>query len=65
MAEIIDFDAIRIEPYLEGIFRGYLNDPADTDYQRGYLAAALDIYREGLRRHDDDRLTLLDKQIRS
>jgi hypothetical protein len=64
-AEIIDFDALRVEPYLEGLFRGYLNDPADSDYQRGYLAAALDIYSECLRRGDgDDRIGLLQKQIR-
>lgn len=66
MAEIIDFDGIRVEAYLEGMFRGFLIDPADSDYQRGYLQAALDIYRECLRRDDGDgRLKLLDGQVRA
>lgn len=66
MAEIVDFDGIRAEAYVEGVFRGFLIDPADSDYQRGYLQAMIDLYRECLRRGvGDDRLKLLDTQVRA
>lgn len=65
-AEIISFDANRVEKYLRGVFDGYHNDPADSDYQRGFLACALVIYREGLGKGaGDSRLELLDAQVRS
>jgi hypothetical protein len=64
MADIISFDAERVSQYLESLFAGYLNDPADSDYQRGFLAAALVIYREALGRGvDDARLMPLDAQV--
>jgi hypothetical protein len=64
MADLISFDAERASKYLESIFAGYLNDPADSDYQRGFLAAALVIYREGVGKGtSDDRLKLLDAQV--
>jgi hypothetical protein len=63
-SNVIEFDGERTRRYLNGIFVGYLKDPATSDYQRGFLAAALVIYREGLGRGaDDDRLALLDAQI--
>lgn len=64
MADLISFDAERVSRYLDELFAGYLNDPADSDYQRGFLAAALTIYREALGRgFTDDRLKLLDAQV--
>lgn len=66
MGELISFDARRTQIYIEGVFAGYLKDPADSDYQRGFLAASLVIYREALGAGaDDDRLKLLDAQVRS
>lgn len=66
MGALISFDVERTAKYLEGVFAGFLNDPADSDYQRGFLAAALVIYREGLGRgYTDDRLQLLDEQVRA
>lgn len=63
---VISFDAERTRRYLEDLFAGYMNDPADTEYQRGFLAAALVIYREALGKGaDDDRLKLLDAQVRA
>jgi hypothetical protein len=65
MAEVISFDSERAARYLDGVFAGYLGDPADTDYQRGFLAACLALYREALGRGaGDDRLGLLDEQTR-
>jgi hypothetical protein len=65
MPDLISFDVERASRYLNGVFAGYLNDPADSDYQRGFLAAALTIYREGLGKGvGDDRLALLDAQTR-
>jgi hypothetical protein len=66
VTNVISFDGERVTRYLNGIFASYAVDPADTDYQRGFLAAALVIYREGLGKGaDDDRLRLLDAQVRS
>lgn len=63
MPEIISFDAEKASRYIEQAFAGYLIDPADSDFQRGFLAALLTLYREGLGRGaGDDRLTLLDRQ---
>jgi hypothetical protein len=62
-AELISFDAERVSRYLNDVFAGYLGDPADSDYQRGFLAACLTVYREGLGKGaEDDRLKLLDQQ---
>lgn len=64
MAEnVISFDAEKATRYIEQAFNGYLRDPADSDFQRGYLAALLTLYREGLGKGaGDDRLVLLDRQ---
>lgn len=48
----------RLERYIRQTIYGYLNDRPDTDFQLGYLAACLDIYREGLDREGDDRIKL-------
>jgi hypothetical protein len=64
MAELIEFDGERTRRYIDGIFAGYLGDPADSDFQRGFLAAALVIYREGIGAGaTDDRMKLLDAQV--
>lgn len=63
-AELVSFDAERASRYIERAFGGFLNDPADSDYQRGFLAALLTLYREGLGKGEgDDRLALLDRQV--
>lgn len=63
MAGLVSFDAERASRYIEQAFAGYLRDPADSDFQRGYLAALLTLYREGLGKGGGDgRLQLLDRQ---
>ena len=52
MADIIDLDTARIAPLLTQAITGFLNDPPDSDYQRGYLAACLWMMSEGLKRSD-------------
>jgi len=39
-----------LREYIEQVKAGFLNDPADSEYQRGYLAAILNLeeYMEGL-----------------
>jgi hypothetical protein len=60
MSNIISFDAEKATRYIEQALIGFINDPADSDYQRGYLAALLTIYEEGLGNgNGDDRLPLL------
>lgn len=59
---VISFDAEKASRYLERAMFGFLGDPADSDYQRGFLAALLVVYREGLGKGaTDDRLRLLDE----
>lgn len=63
MAEVVSFDAEKASRYLEQAMFGFLGDPADSDYQRGFLAALLVVYREGVGKGaSDDRLKLLDAQ---
>lgn len=53
-SNVIDFDARRVEPFVMKAIEGFLNDPPDSDYQRGYAAALIVIYREGLGRGASD-----------
>lgn len=63
MSEIVSFDAEKASRYIERAMLGFLGDPADSDFQRGFLAALLVTYREGLGRGvSDDRLSLLEAQ---
>lgn len=48
MTNIILFDAEKATRYIEQALIGFINDPADSDFQSGYLAALLAIYEEGL-----------------
>lgn len=50
MAVIKDFDSHRVAPYLERAIEAFLNDPPDSDYQKGYLAGILAVYQEGIGR---------------
>lgn len=34
--------------YVETAIRGFLIDPPDSEFQRGYLAALVTVYREAL-----------------
>lgn len=63
---VVSFDAEKATRFVDRALIGFLNDPADSDYQRGYLAALLAIYREGLGKGAHDaRLGVLDRQTRS
>lgn len=65
MAEIVDIDAKRVAPYLLRAVLAFLDDPPDSDYQAGFLAALLTIYREGLGKGiDDARLKMAGALIR-
>jgi hypothetical protein len=39
---------ITVEEYVKGSVEAFLNDPPDTDYQRGFLAAMLVLAKEAL-----------------
>ena len=54
MADIVDFDGHRVAPYVIDAIAGFISDPPDSDYQEGYLAACLAIYREGIGRGQND-----------
>lgn len=61
---IISFDAEKASRYLLNGLLGFVSDPPESDYQRGYLAALLTAYREGLGKGaGDDRLKALDAML--
>lgn len=45
-----------VETYIERVIDSFFFDLPDTDYQRGYLAAMVDTYRDSMHRNDG-RLT--------
>lgn len=62
---VVSFEGEKASRYIERALVAFLNDPADSDHQRGYLSALLTVYREGLGKGvGDDRLALLDQQTR-
>lgn len=64
--QIVSFEDHLAKKYLVSVFNGFINDPADSDFQRGFLSACLMLYREGLGQGvGDDRLILLDGQCSS
>jgi len=51
---VIDLDARRVAPMLLQGIEGFLGDPPEDEFQRGYLAALLVVYGEGLGRGKGD-----------
>lgn len=56
MTNVIGFDEFRIRPMLEKSLQLFLGDPPDSEFQYGYLAATIAMYREGLNRPASDPL---------
>jgi hypothetical protein len=48
-------DCERVAAYLEQAIDSFLHDPPTSDYHRGFLAALLVVYREGLECGDTAR----------
>lgn len=63
-AEVIALDARRVTPYIVQAIEGFLSDTPDSDYQRGYLAALVAVYREGLAGTLDARVLAAEKILR-
>lgn len=53
----------RAARWAECVLIGYISEPATNEYQRGFLAAVLELYREGLGRNDPI-LNVLERQVR-
>jgi hypothetical protein len=47
-ADIITFDAGKVRRYIEESLRGFVNDPPDNDFQRGFLEALIVIMQEAV-----------------
>lgn len=62
-AEIVDFDARKVAPFIIAEIGRFLDDPPDSDHQRGYLAALINVYREGLGRGADDARLLAAERL--
>lgn len=62
--EITSFEGEKVARYLREAFGGFLRDNPDSDYQRGYLAALLAVYREGAGKTDmPDLIKLLERML--
>ena len=45
--KVVSFDVEKTSRYVDQALWGFMNDPPSSDYQRGFLAALLVVYREG------------------
>lgn len=45
---LVEFDAHKVRKYLDRSINGFINDPPDSVYQKGFLAAVLIIWGEAL-----------------
>lgn len=62
MAEVVSFDVEKASRYISQAMNGYLRDPPESDFQRGFLAALVVTYREGLGKGEgSDRLALFEQ----
>jgi len=46
MAEVVSFDVEKASRYIDQALWGFMNDPVDSEYQRGFLGALLVVYEE-------------------
>lgn len=61
---VISFDDAKAGRYLQAALFSFLNDPPDSLFQCGYLAALLAVYQEGLGKgQTDDRVKTLDSLL--
>jgi len=61
--KVVDFDGARVAPYLIRAIEGFLSDPPDTEHQRGYLAALIAVYLEGIGRGATDARILAGQKL--
>lgn len=52
-----------VSRHVRGIILGYLDSPPESKFQKGYMAAMLDIYTEVLNREPDDRIKIAAKLV--
>jgi hypothetical protein len=57
------FDDKRAALGLQTLMFGFLIDPANDEYRRGYLAALLDVYEVGAQRGYDHQIKVLRDQL--
>jgi hypothetical protein len=62
-ANVVSFDAEKASRYIRQALMGFYADQPDSDYQRGFLAALLTVYGEGLGRQSDDMVLHLEGVI--
>ena len=64
--DIVNLNAEKASRYIARALAEYLSTPVDSDFDRGFLAALIAVYREGLGKGvDDDLLAVLDRQLKS
>lgn len=62
---VVDFDTVRIRPFVERQIEAFISDPPDSEFQYGFLSALLMLWREGMRGEAGDaRIILADRMLR-
>lgn len=52
---VISFDAYKVRTYLDSTINGFLNDPPEGNFQKGFLSAVIVIWEEALGKTKDAR----------
>jgi len=60
---IIELDTSKAGKYLAEAINGFLKDPPDSEYQRGFLAALIVVSTEGIGRQSDARIIAAEKML--
>ena len=63
MSNVIDLDNRRLGPHILEAIEQFLGDPPDSQFQRGYLAALVTVYEEGLGRGKEDARIMAAKRL--
>lgn len=61
ITNIEEFDAHKVRNYLDKTINGFMKDPPDTNFQKGFLAAVLVVWEEALGKTEDGRVKKLEE----
>lgn len=63
MSEVHDFEGVKVRKYLDKEVNSFLLRPPISDYERGWMAATVVLYKECLGNMDDERLRKVEDMV--
>jgi hypothetical protein len=63
MSNVVDFDGRKVRAFLDRAIDGFLIDPPDTPYQRGWCSALVVLYKDALGDMNDARLAKCEEMV--